>query len=291
MTRTCSTCRVEKNLVLFCKGRGYPGGYRNTCKECHRTEEASRRQLGRDAYNLKQRERYAASEKKALSNKAWNERNKDKVKEYETRRSPKSTEYKKLYGKVYYALHVEGAKAAAAEHRRKNPEYCKQQQKVWRRKNPDKHRVHIIRRRTRKSGAGPVHIEALSPLFLATACAYCETPFEETGSRSRQIEHVLPLARGGTNHKSNLVSACQFCNCSKHDRILYYEWLPPGVSRDRTFSQEEIEAYRIEEVARQRTALSESGQSEVKVFSLPVSTPPDTLPPSERFYQEPERLL
>ena len=256
MTRNCSKCGATKDILLFCKVRTYPGGYRNVCKECHRAAEASRRNLDKDAYNRRERERYARSTKKATSNKAWNDRNRDKVRAYDAQRVERRAVYKRQYSKQYYRRNVDAAKAASSQQRRSNPEYCKMQVRLWRKKNPDKHRVHLIRRRTLKHAAGPVHPSALTHVFQATCCAYCDVAFEPTGSRSLHVEHILPLARGGTNHRSNFAAACQFCNSSKHDRILYYEWLPPGVVRDRTFTPEEVEAYRVEEVARQRAALA-----------------------------------
>lgn len=47
-------------------------------------------------------------------------------------------------------------------------------------------------------------------------CTYCT-------ARATTIDHVLPLARGGTNHEGNLVPACKPCNSSKHNKTLM-EW-------------------------------------------------------------------
>jgi len=50
-------------------------------------------------------------------------------------------------------------------------------------------------------------------------CAYCGTmsgPFE--------IDHVIPVARGGTSVLSNLKVACSPCNASKRDHLLE-EWV------------------------------------------------------------------
>lgn len=49
-------------------------------------------------------------------------------------------------------------------------------------------------------------------------CAYCDTvdgPWD--------IDHILPLARGGTNQLHNLTVACSSCNRSKRDLTLA-EW-------------------------------------------------------------------
>lgn len=47
-------------------------------------------------------------------------------------------------------------------------------------------------------------------------CTYC-------GGGCETVDHVVPLARGGTNYEGNLVPACRRCNSSKADRLLI-EW-------------------------------------------------------------------
>jgi 5-methylcytosine-specific restriction endonuclease McrA len=48
-------------------------------------------------------------------------------------------------------------------------------------------------------------------------CAYC-------GARTKlQVEHVIPLSRGGRHSIGNVVPACGPCNMSKSDRLLV-EW-------------------------------------------------------------------
>ncbi|AUG87169.1 HNH endonuclease [Streptomyces phage Attoomi] len=44
-------------------------------------------------------------------------------------------------------------------------------------------------------------------------CAYCDGPAEE-------LDHVLPLARGGRDVAANLVAACRDCNASKYTHTL-----------------------------------------------------------------------
>lgn len=42
-------------------------------------------------------------------------------------------------------------------------------------------------------------------------CAYCGDPFPT------QVDHVMPVSRGGSDDPANLVPACQFCNWEKLD--------------------------------------------------------------------------
>lgn len=51
------------------------------------------------------------------------------------------------------------------------------------------------------------------------ACNYCGTVRPDN-----HIDHVEPVARGGSNHPSNLVVACPRCNMSKGAKSLK-EWL------------------------------------------------------------------
>lgn len=44
-------------------------------------------------------------------------------------------------------------------------------------------------------------------------CGYC-------GSQANTVDHIIPLAKGGSDDRSNLISACGACNYSKRDKIL-----------------------------------------------------------------------
>jgi 5-methylcytosine-specific restriction endonuclease McrA len=48
-------------------------------------------------------------------------------------------------------------------------------------------------------------------------CTYCGT------ADATEIDHIVPLARGGTDEFENLAPACKPCNCSKKDFLLS-EW-------------------------------------------------------------------
>lgn len=61
----------------------------------------------------------------------------------------------------------------------------------------------------------------LTPVILerdGAICCYCGSTDDLT------IDHVTPLARGGSNDLANLVVACRICNSSKGARLLE-EWL------------------------------------------------------------------
>lgn len=49
-------------------------------------------------------------------------------------------------------------------------------------------------------------------------CAYCVKPLPP----NFHVDHVVPLSKGGTNERSNLVAACPSCNLRKSDK----DWKP-----------------------------------------------------------------
>jgi len=49
-------------------------------------------------------------------------------------------------------------------------------------------------------------------------CFYCGRE-----SKPLEIEHMLPVSRGGTTTENNLVPACKACNLKKHSQT-YEEW-------------------------------------------------------------------
>lgn len=55
------------------------------------------------------------------------------------------------------------------------------------------------------------------------ACLYCGAEGIEL-----EIDHVVPVTKGGSNHMANLVPACKACNSSKGARHLH-DWRPSGL--------------------------------------------------------------
>lgn len=56
------------------------------------------------------------------------------------------------------------------------------------------------------------------------SCAYCG--IKDTGEkRFMQMDHVVPISKGGQDDMSNLVPACIHCNASKNDSFLEF-WYP-----------------------------------------------------------------
>jgi hypothetical protein len=60
-------------------------------------------------------------------------------------------------------------------------------------------------------------------------CTYC-------GGVANEVDHIIPLKRGGSDDPDNLTSACRTCNARKHDDsvgVFLGTFSTPPVFRDR----------------------------------------------------------
>jgi hypothetical protein len=60
----------------------------------------------------------------------------------------------------------------------------------------------------------------MNPLYVGVAsraghrCEYCHAP-EAVFNFPFEVEHIVPIARGGTSNEANLAMACRSCNLRK----------------------------------------------------------------------------
>lgn len=83
----------------------------------------------------------------------------------------------------------------------------------WREENPEK--AYLLGKRKsyqRRYGLTDEAIE-YAGILRADRCSYCHAAIEA-------IDHIDPLAKGGSNHWANLTGACTRCNGSKGDTPL-----------------------------------------------------------------------
>jgi 5-methylcytosine-specific restriction endonuclease McrA len=111
---------------------------------------------------------------------------------------------------VYRAANLERCKRAWAEWYQANRAYNAKRHADWRRSNPSAVRACLMRRRA----DGRVTAYDIRCTLQASdgLCAYCLQPV------ALEVEHVLPISRGGRNDEDNLVAACRTCNARKGSR-------------------------------------------------------------------------
>lgn len=100
-------------------------------------------------------------------------------------------------------------------------EKAQQRTRRWAKENPERARAWAVtgrrNRRAKEFDANGSHSPTdVAAIFLAQKgkCAYCRKKVKE----KYEVDHIVPLAKGGANDKSNLQITCPKCNREKGSR-------------------------------------------------------------------------
>lgn len=108
----------------------------------------------------------------------------------------------------------ECAKIKCRKYYKENKDLCNFRTKRSRHKNPAPHRLQLkIQKGKRKSAEGTYCAKDISALerHQKWKCANCQCSIK----KKYHIDHIMPLALGGTNWPKNLALLCPPCNLSK----------------------------------------------------------------------------
>lgn len=86
--------------------------------------------------------------------------------------------------------------------------------------NPERRQQALVARYERVANAPGFHTAeqlAARLAYYGHRCVYC-------GVEATEVDHRIPLSRGGSAWPANLVPACKPCNCSKNN-MPYREWM------------------------------------------------------------------
>lgn len=190
MDRVCSCCKETKPIGLYGRNARRSDGIALVCKACNR---------------IKSLLQYANNKEKYI---AWN-------KEWQKNNREKSREIKKRYVERHKArLNKYYRDRYAADPARHNAIV-----KRWAEANPENRQVRNHRRRMKIKNNGRCDLTAQEWQSRLQEfnfhCAYCHLPFDNL-----EIEHMIPIAKGGEHTLENVVPACRSCNANKHAKTL-----------------------------------------------------------------------
>jgi hypothetical protein len=229
--RVCYTCKGEKPLSEFYKGKCYKDGYDIYCKDC---AKARRRD------NLANPKGNRHTKRLPTDTEFWCARCKSyrPKEEFYTDNSGRNPS-----GYVAWCKPCDNARHKSDSHYVRNRKWYNENIKsnpeklllertrkleVWRRyKDTPKWRLskakkeHLRRERVRNSEKTLTEsdIEFLIN-FQNNRCASCGREFTE--SLGYQLDHILPVSKGGGFTLQNVQLLCKTCNCSKGNKMILY---------------------------------------------------------------------
>jgi 5-methylcytosine-specific restriction endonuclease McrA len=150
----------------------------------------------------------------------WARDHQEEVKKYKSEWKKKNPEKLKASRERYKEKNRESLRQRCKDYRKKYPDRARASVSTWQKGNVEAARAITRRHRARKRGANGTHSAqqvVARVVMFGNRCAYCLGPYEA-------IDHVIPLAKGGSNWPANLRPACAVCNGAKQD-FDWREWV------------------------------------------------------------------
>lgn len=126
-----------------------------------------------------------------------------------------SPEKKKEYSAKWYAANTDKHKEYGKSWREKNPDKCKAMTQKWFSENPEARRIYVRNRRAINRATGKLSTGIAAKLLKLQrgkcACG-CGQPLGD----DYHLDHIMPLALGGTNTDDNIQLLRSKCNLQKH---------------------------------------------------------------------------
>lgn len=228
-TKVCSTCKTEKPRSAFSKKSRTKDGLNCQCKECcakafkeyydanhaAQLERAARRRAenpispevdrrrsadyrarNRDAIAERRKARYAVDarlrEQNVTRARQWYEQNKER---------------QSACNKVRYAQNSDHIKQRVRAYEQANIERVKE----WKRVTANKRRARLM------EAGGQYSVDDIKRLMelQRCKCANCGISIK----KKYHIDHRIPVAKGGSNHASNIELLCPSCNLRKSAKL------------------------------------------------------------------------
>ncbi len=180
------------------------------CAECGRNKEHHAKGMCRTCCN---RQYYEAHREERLAFQCqWN-------KDHRAERAAYMRDWRKAnpdYDRRYHLAHREQKAESDRQWYAANRESKRAYTRQWFKDNSDKAREYVRRRRARKHSAtiGPVDEGAVYGRD-GYMCMYCGAT-----RKPLTLDHIIPLAGGGSHCEDNLVAACRECNSRKNVKPL-----------------------------------------------------------------------
>jgi len=231
--KQCRKCLCIKPVADFNRCSSRKDGLQKKCKQCFAQLSAARYAKNpqmhrdrnkqyyvdhRDSLLGKARECYAsdtdASERHRWRWREWASVNKDKRTEADRmyRQRPDIRAKRAARQRVWAEQHPDYIQFTRANY---DKDASRKRASAWAKAHPERQRIKaVIQKHKRRTAEGRFTASDTHALWIAQEgkCYYCHAPIS---SDFRNLEHMTPIARGGTNWPHNLCWACPPCNFRK----------------------------------------------------------------------------
>lgn len=212
--KACKKCGIVKPSALFTRQKDSLDGLYYWCSDCKNEHERGMYHKNKDHISaLRKIWRNENKEHLAAQKREYRLENRDRIKANLIRWRAANRE-KWLEGKRRrYLKNRETHLAQCDEYRRKNLELFRRIGKRWRENNPEKVKANLHKRRAREKLAIGAFSGRDVKLLLERQrwkCACCRSKLIKY-----HVDHIIPLAKGGSNYPGNIQALCPTCNLSK----------------------------------------------------------------------------
>lgn len=190
MDKLCRKCDTVKPITEFRKDKSKKSGYGSYCKPC--SSEIAK------AWQRNNPDRRKARDE------AWYAKNKERKAATDAKRLPSYRERRREIDRARWARMTE------EERRERWNRWFRANRDHW---NHYRRARNVIRRSQNPDWRRfPESLDYVL-IIVGDPCAYC-------GGATEAVDHIVPVARGGSGEWANLTPTCTKCNSSKRDEPL-----------------------------------------------------------------------
>lgn len=214
-TKVCSKCFIEKPTTEFYKIKDGLYGVRGDCKPCVSAKQKVYNKDNAEAIASCKKSIYDANpEEKRARNKLYYQENSEVIKVRARKHRCDNYEQTIERQRAYYQKNKELLNSKKRLYRQENKEHVKNIEREWREINKDK--VREMKRRykhKRRSAEGSLTMGIADRLYAIQKgkCVCCGVSIKD----GYHMDHIMPLALGGTNTDNNIQLLSPSCNNKK----------------------------------------------------------------------------
>lgn len=159
-----------------------------------------------------------------IDNKKYKEENKDKIKLSNKKYHKNNIErYRNIQKKYDQKLENKEKKIKYnKKHKEERQKYHVKYDEKYRKEHPEQCKIHTHKRRTKiKGNGGSYTIEEIKKLRKESKgiCPGWNREPHYVGEENLEIDHIIPISKGGNSNIENIQLLCKSCNCSKGNKV------------------------------------------------------------------------